>query len=133
MLGQENHPPLEETKCTKPHENPSKELSINHFWDLCSLFEEEEEQEVEEIQTSQHSYNTKSKGSISSTNAPSSATTSIPKPDPPKKVIVSSPATSDSTVTKNNKSIFLVLDFSIVDELKRTRVSISLFELAKIT
>ena len=45
-------------------EDPSDELYINHFWDLCDLFEGEEEPNLEEIQTAQQTHHTRSKRSV---------------------------------------------------------------------
>ena len=47
---QTNPPPSGEDRNTENDGNPTKELSINHFWDLCDLFEGEEEPSIEEIQ-----------------------------------------------------------------------------------
>ena len=41
-LGQESPPPSEETQAIETQEKPSKELFVNHFWDLCNLLEEVE-------------------------------------------------------------------------------------------
>lgn len=53
-----------------------------------------------------------------------------------KKIVAEKAMTTDTIVNKSdshvNKPASLVLDFSIVDELKWTQSSISLFELAKI-
>ena len=59
---QTNPPPSRENRHTKNHENPTDELSINHFWDLWDLFEGEEEPSLEEIQTAQHTHNTRIQG-----------------------------------------------------------------------
>lgn len=61
---------------------------------------------------------------------------SAPSGNAQKKVVVERAATTEITVNKNgshvNKPASVELDFNIVDELKRTQGSISLFELAKI-
>ena len=61
---------------------------------------------------------------------------SVPLVNPSKKTMADKSTTTDPIINKidshENKSINLELDFSIVDELKWTRASISLFELAKI-
>ena len=44
-------PPSEENRDVENDGNPTNELSINHFWDLCDLFEGEEEPSLEEVQT----------------------------------------------------------------------------------
>jgi hypothetical protein len=136
MTNQGNHPPSEGDQAAKTQENSSEELSINHFWDICSLFEEKEEAELEEIQASQHSYNTGSKGPIALPNSSPPTSISVPKTNSPKKIVISKTIASDPTISKIdplvNKSITIDLDFSIVNELKRTRASISLFELGKI-
>lgn len=58
---------------------------------------------------------------------------SVPKTNLPKKNVIRKTTASDPTINKNdplvNKSINIDLDFSIVDELKMTQASISLFEL----
>ena len=61
---QTNPPSSDEKRNTKIQEDPSDELSINHFWDLCDLFEGEEETNLEEIKTSQHTHHTRSKGLV---------------------------------------------------------------------
>ena len=61
-MSQTNPPPFRENRDAENHENPTHELSINHFWDLCNLFEGEEEPSLEEIQIAQHTHNTRSKG-----------------------------------------------------------------------
>lgn len=48
-MSQTNSPPSIEEKNTNDNGNPPNELSINHFWDLCDLFEGNEEPSVEEV------------------------------------------------------------------------------------
>ena len=65
---QTNPPPSKENRNTKIQKDPTNELSINHFWDLCDLFEGEEEPILEKIQTTQHTYHMRSKGSVAQSN-----------------------------------------------------------------
>ena len=66
-------PPSEEEQNVETQENPSDELSINHFLDLCDIFEGEEEANLEEVQAAQHTHNTRSKGPVNSPNFSPSA------------------------------------------------------------
>lgn len=60
----------------------------------------------------------------------------FPETNLPKKIVIKKTTASDPTISKTdphvNKSITVDLNFSIIDELKKTQASISLFELAKI-
>ena len=48
-MSKTNPPPSREDRNTKNEGNPANELSINHFWDMCDLFEGEKEPSIEEI------------------------------------------------------------------------------------
>ena len=63
-----NPPPSEENRDVKIYKNPYDELSINHFWDLCDLFEGEEGSNIEEIQAAQQTHHTRSRGFVTHSN-----------------------------------------------------------------
>ena len=133
---QTNTPPSGEDRNSKENANPANELSINHLWDICDLFEGNEEPNVEEVQIVQHTHNTRSKGSVAQTNpSPTINANDAPKSsqrnNAPDKIVTTNKFVNkkSSPVNTNNS---LKLDFSIVEDLKRTRASIPLFELAKI-
>lgn len=133
-----NPPPFGEDENIENDRNPANELSINHFWDLCNLFKGEEEPNIEEIQTAQLTHNTRSKGPVAQTN-PSpyimNNTNDTPK-GLRRKNMPDKEVTTNTTINKKNPPVntttSIELDFSIVEDLKRTRARISLFKLAKI-
>lgn len=67
-MTQTNPPPSEENRNAKIQEDPTDELSTNHFWDLCDFFQGEEKPSLEEIQTAQHSHHTRNNGPMTQSN-----------------------------------------------------------------
>ena len=86
--------------------------NINHFWDLF----EEQDEEVENVNVSQHPYNTRSQ-----TNQGNNVT-SNPNPD------------KNNANSKNSgtKEPITQLEYDIIDDLKKLKANISVFELLKI-
>lgn len=78
----------------------------------------------------------RSRGSVTQSNPSVSNSGSTTSGNTQKKTATYKVVTIDITISKNNppvnKTTNTELDFNIVDELKRTRASISLFKLAKI-
>ena len=74
----------------------------------------EEEDESEVIFDLQQSYNTRSKGQTSQDNRPSTSTPNVGKPAAPKVKVIPE------------------VEYNLVDDLKRDKENISLFELLKI-
>ena len=117
-----NSPPSREDRSTKDNGNPTNELSINHLWDLCDLFEGNEELGVEEVHTTQHTHNTRGRGSVPQTN-PSTTTNASGTPKcSQRKNAPNKAVTTNITVNKKNSpvdtNVSLELDFSIVEDLK---------------
>jgi hypothetical protein len=100
------------------------------------LFEREEEPNLEEIHTAQHTHHTRSRGLVTQPNPFVSNSRSTASGNTQKKIVADEEVTTDITISKNNppvnKTTNVELDFSIVEELKRTRSNISLLGLAKI-
>ena len=130
-----NIPPSGEDRNSEDNASPPNELSINHFWDLCDFFEGDEEPKIEEVQTMQHTHNTKSRGSISTTN-PSPTIDTSNRESSQRNNVPDKTVAATKTVNKKSSPVNIddnvELGFSIIDDLKRTQASISLFELAKI-
>ena len=128
--------PSKEDRNSKDNANPSNKLSINHFWDLCDLFEENEEPNVEEVQIPQHTHKTGSKGSVAQTNPSvrintSDALESSQRNNAPDKTVATNKIVNKKS-SPINKDDSLELVLSILEDLERTQASISLFELGKI-
>ena len=101
-MSQTNPPPSEENRNAENHEDPTDELLINHFWDLCDLFEGEEESSLEEIKTAQHSHHTRSKWVVTQ-SSPSISNNIGDTPGCSQKNNVSDKAvTTNVTVNKNH-------------------------------
>ena len=136
ITGQETSSGAADVQATEAQEPPPEESTINHFWDLSDIFEEEYEEGLGDVNITQHSYQTRSKGPPTPTGGFSPSILVVGKPDLPKKSVPSKLAIAEPVVDKATKPIDKTsprnLDFSIVDELKNTRASISLFEITEI-
>lgn len=121
-ISQMNPPPSEKNKNMEIQEDPSNELSINQFWDLCGIFKGEEEPNIEEIQTTQHTHHTRSKGSMTQSNPYVSNNDCNTPENSQKKTMTDKAVTIDIIVNKNhspiNTTTNVEIDFSIVEELK---------------
>ena len=121
---QTNSPASGEDKNTDDNGNPPNELSINHFWDMCDLFDGNEEPSEEEVQTAQHTHNTRSRGSVAQINPPITTNANDTPKCSQRKNMPDKAVTTNITVNKRNSpvdtDVSLELDFSIVKDLKRT-------------
>lgn len=115
-------PSFEEDRIVETQVNPPNELSINHLWNLCDLFEGEEEPNLEEIQTAQHTHHTRSRGPVTQANPYVSNRGSTSSRNTQKKTMMDKAVTNDITISKNNphvnKTTIVELHFNIVNELK---------------
>jgi hypothetical protein len=120
-----------------------EEKQLNSFWDIAYGGDEEE---VEEVHMSQNVVTTRSASKKSSDDTPNianptSPTTPITKlssslANPthnPSKITSSNPRTIDQTPKPSASSIPMArLEYDFLEDLKKTKVNISLFELMKI-
>ena len=121
---QTNPPPSGEDRNLEGNANPTNELSINHFWDLCDFFEGNEEPKVEEVHIVQHTHNTRSRGSVAQTNPSPTIDTNNAAESSQRNHEHDKTVTANKIVNKKsshaNTDDSVELDFSIVEDLKIT-------------